>query len=54
MLTSETVSTQTQEVYCSGAEYPLDHPKIYLEIDKKIGHIICPYCSKKFVLATSK
>ena len=46
----ETVKATSTSVSCAGKEPPFDHPKIYLEIDKDIGTIMCPYCSKEFVL----
>lgn len=45
----ETVKVNTYSVYCNGKDQILDHPKVYLEIDKINGFTICPYCSKKFV-----
>lgn len=41
---------ESNSVSCKGKEAPYDHPLIYLEIDPKIGHIECPYCSCKFEL----
>lgn len=46
----EMIKTVSPSVSCAGKESPFDHPKIYLEIDQAIGSIVCPYCSKKFVL----
>lgn len=46
----EMIKTTSPSVSCAGKEPSFDHPKIYLEIDEAIGSIICPYCSKKFVL----
>ena len=46
----EIEKTHSKSVSCKGEEAPYDHPHIYLEIDIKIGHIDCPYCSKKFIL----
>lgn len=42
--------TDSSQISCSGKEAPYDHPKIYLEINKAIGEINCPYCNKKFQL----
>lgn len=42
--------TKSSSISCKGKEAPYDHPKVYLEIDKKIGKIECPYCSKVFEL----
>ncbi|MFK7973808.1 MAG: zinc-finger domain-containing protein [Rickettsiaceae bacterium] len=53
MPTPETKIISSYDVHCSGKEFPYDHPKIYLEIDKALDNIICPYCSKEFKLAES-
>lgn len=50
MLNIETINTQSSSVSCNGKDAPYDHPKVYLEIDKHKGSILCPYCYKKFVL----
>ncbi len=46
----EIEKTKSSSVSCMGKEYPYDHPKIYLEIDQETKQVICPYCSKQFVL----
>ena len=46
----EKETTNNRSVYCYGKEFPFDHPKIYLEINSKLGYVICPYCSKCFEL----
>ncbi|AAL03900.1 MAG: zinc-finger domain-containing protein [Rickettsia slovaca] len=48
----EIVNSVDASVSCQGKEPPYDHPKVYLEIDKKKKEVICPYCSKKFKLVT--
>jgi len=50
MITSEILYVDEASVFCSGKNAPLDHPKVYLMIDKEVGNISCPYCSRKFVL----
>ncbi len=49
MMNQEIVYTDEASVFCSGKDAPLDHPKVYLAINPKLGDITCPYCSKKFV-----
>lgn len=49
MMDQEIVYTDEVSVFCSGRDVPLDHPKVYLEINPKSGDVTCPYCSKKFV-----
>lgn len=46
----EIIETISATVSCSGKESPFDHPRIYLQIDPSKGSVICPYCSKKFIL----
>ena len=44
---SETV--KSKKVNCSGGGGAFGHPKIYLDMGKE-NQIICPYCSKIFIL----
>ena len=56
----ETVTVAHARVSCDGATAlragagsrpsALGHPRIWLEIDAR-GHVDCPYCDKRFVLA---
>jgi len=46
----EIEKTKSKSVSCKGKEAPFDHPKVYLEIDPKLGKIDCPYCGKIFEL----
>lgn len=39
----------SKKVSCSGDGGVLGHPKIYLDMGKE-DQILCPYCSKKFIL----
>lgn len=48
----ELQTTSGLSVSCFGKTSPYDHPKVFLEIDKAIGYVCCPYCSKKFILET--
>ena len=50
MQSVEIEKVQSKSVSCKGKEAPYNHPHVYLEIDQKIGHILCPYCGKKFEL----
>lgn len=49
----EIVSTDKLSISCNGYDQLLDHPLIYLNIDKDKKFTICPYCNKKFVFQTS-
>lgn len=42
--------TKSASVVCMGKDSIYDHPKVYLEINTKIGKIRCPYCNKEFQL----
>ena len=39
----------SSNVICDGGGGALGHPKVYLEMGKE-KKIVCPYCSKLFVL----
>jgi uncharacterized Zn-finger protein len=47
----ETIEVQSLEVACDGGGGALGHPKVYLHIDQNQGSIVCPYCSRTYVLA---
>lgn len=53
MVTKETVLTDSPKVSCDGGKGPLGHPRIYMDMSGK-SEIICPYCSKHFILQTTK
>ena len=42
------VMVTTKRVYCDGGG-ALGHPGVYLNIETN-GRVICPYCSRTFVL----
>ncbi len=50
MQTVKIAKTNLLSISCDGQDMLLDHPKIYLKIDPKIGKIVCPYCSRTFQL----
>jgi len=43
MVTSATIA-------CDGGGGPLGHPRVFLTMDGD-GRVVCPYCSRTFVLA---
>ena len=49
----ETLYTQSEHVACDGGGGALGHPKVYLHIDADQGRIVCPYCSRTYVLRLS-
>jgi uncharacterized Zn-finger protein len=46
---AETVIAKTRDVACDGGDGAYGHPKVYLRIAEK--QVVCPYCSRLFVLA---
>lgn len=46
----ETIEVDVLEVACDGGGGPLGHPRVYLHIESDEGHVVCPYCSRDFVL----
>lgn len=36
-------------ISCDGGDESDGHPHIYLDLEKK-GEIVCPYCSRHFIL----
>jgi uncharacterized Zn-finger protein len=44
----ETIHAKTREVSCDGGNGAYGHPKVYLKILDR--QIVCPYCSRLFVL----
>ena len=50
MKTFEAIQVQVLDVACDGGGGTLGHPKVYLHIDPEIGSIVCPYCSRTYLL----
>ena len=46
----EVIEVQSLEVTGEGSGGALGHPKVYLHIDQDKGGVVCPYCSRQFVL----
>ena len=42
----------SSNVVCDGGGGALGHPKVFLDMGKE-KNIICPYCSKSFILKNS-
>lgn len=45
---TEVTYTKTRKIKCENEHGGIGHPLVYLAIKDK--YIVCPYCSKKFVL----
>lgn len=50
MDTVDTIEVQSREVACDGDVETSRHPRVFLKI-KDDGRVVCPYCSKTYVLA---
>lgn len=51
----ETFTVTEANVPCDGGAKEsggaLGHPKVYLKINPNTGDVVCPYCSRRYVLA---
>ncbi len=50
MADAERIEVKTATIGCDGGGGPLGHPMVYLTINDG-GETVCPYCSRRFVLA---
>lgn len=46
----ETILVASTEVACDGGGGVTGHPKVYLHIERETNDVVCPYCSRMFVL----
>lgn len=46
----ETQTVHVEEVACDGGSGAVGHPRVFLYIDREIGSVTCPYCSRHYVL----
>jgi uncharacterized Zn-finger protein len=44
----ETEEVETTRIACDGGLG--GHPRVWLQIDPKVGYVECGYCDKRFVL----
>ncbi|HJO87902.1 MAG TPA: zinc-finger domain-containing protein [Rhodospirillales bacterium] len=44
------IIVKTSAVNCDGGGGAAGHPNVYLNMGSE-GHVVCPYCSRSFVLA---
>ncbi len=47
----EIVTVTERTVACDGKDPPLGHPRVFLTFKPGSREIVCPYCSRVFVLA---
>ena len=56
MIQAEKIKVDTDVIGCDGGGSPLGHPMVYLKIvtqrDTVGGDVICPYCSRHFIITT--
>lgn len=51
---NDIVYSNTPDVVCDGNNAINNgHPRIYLNMEKE-GEVVCPYCSRKFILTPPK
>lgn len=50
----EIVEVKSHTIACDGGKGALGHPKVYLEIASDKSDVMCPYCSRLFVLKGHK
>lgn len=48
----EVVQVDSKKVSCEGGKGGLGHPLVYLNMGKE-NFVICPYCSKHFVISNN-
>ena len=49
----ETVTVTDHVVACDDGGGVLGHPRVFLEMGHE-GHVTCPYCGRRFVLASGE
>jgi uncharacterized Zn-finger protein len=47
----EEIAVSSMEVVCDGGGKAFGHPRVYLHIEQEKGYIVCPYCSRSYVLS---
>lgn len=47
---TETIEVDTIDVACDGGQGALGHPRVWLHIEHDSHDVVCPYCSRKYVL----
>lgn len=50
MKVSDIIKVTDLTVRCEGGQGAEGHPVVYLNLEKT-GEVVCPYCSRKYVLA---
>ena len=50
-MAKDVVTVDSATVACEGSGPDSGHPKVYLTIKPSSRDVVCPYCSRTFVLA---
>ena len=45
----ETRIVDSYRIACDGGEGAMGHPRVWLQIPKDVGYVICPYCDCKYI-----
>ena len=46
----ETINVTSRTVACDGGDGSIGHPRVYLTIAEDESKVVCPYCSRSYVL----
>ncbi len=46
----DVVEVNSLRVMCDGGSSTLGHPRVFLTIKKEIREVVCPYCSRRYIL----
>jgi len=49
----ETIEVTGHTVACDGGGGALGHPRVYLEIPEDTHQVVCPYCSRTYVMVAA-
>ena len=47
---TDVMETHSLRVVCDGGSSTLGHPRVFLTIKRELREVICPYCSRHYVL----
>lgn len=47
---ADIIEVTERDVACDGGKGPLGHPRVYLHLDEHEDRIVCPYCSRLYLL----
>ncbi len=46
----EVIEVESMTVACDGGGGALGHPNVYLHLDEHDHDVVCPYCSRRYIL----